>query len=193
MYSQGHATSGKLSLLEAFYRRSPFLRFIQGMSCGVHRHKILIYGLIKCGFFFWLICYTCIRWVLNPRPHLPPNTYKGRMPGELEFIGKTHNKVWGYFLYFLPFPVEELFFHCFFGGSVFFLDLKIWGEFFIFLLRMFEISNTNFWLYLQCCIIEACRDGLLWYNKVGNYVIFVHIKGIWKSVCNCLGHVVVCA
>ena len=41
---------------------------------------------------------------------------------------------------------------------------------------MLEISNTNFLLYLQCCIIEACRDGLLWYNKVVNDAIVVHIK-----------------
>jgi hypothetical protein len=48
---------------------------------------------------------------------------------------------------------------------------------------------------LQCCVIEACRDGIWWYNKVVNDVTFIHLQrmrtclklnGLCYVVCVCV-------
>lgn len=56
MCSQGHAISGKLSLLGALCRRFLFLLFIQGMSCGDLWKPGLVNRLIVCRvhFFYFL-------------------------------------------------------------------------------------------------------------------------------------------
>ena len=42
-------------------------------------------------------------------------------------------------------------------------------------IHLYLNGRTNFPVYIQCCIIEACRDGVLWHNKVTQFVLYIKI------------------